>query len=118
MSTVKNADLWTFTLIDAVEEPPQPEDFEGVVSWWIKQPPSRYFDIEGNEIEPVFLPGTRRVDLDSVVATTQEPEDFVTPGIYQIRIPPSIAVPYEVKAHAKVGGVDQATPFMQAPVTP
>jgi hypothetical protein len=116
MSTVKNADLWTVTFLDAADQPATDDLFSGPVSWWIKEG-SRWYDIDGNELVPEYLAG-KRVDLDSVVATTQEVGEKVSTGAFQIMVSPRIPVPYSVKAAAVVGDVEQATPFTQVEVTP
>lgn len=113
MSTVKNADGWTVTFLDALDQPTEPD---GPVSWWIRQG-DRWYDIDGNQLTPEYLPG-RRVDLASVIAFTQPVEDATSTGVYSINVTPAIPVPYKVKAAAIVDGVEQAVPFTAVEVEP
>lgn len=112
-STVKNADLWTVTFYDANGTPATPST---PISWWINQG-SRWYDIDGNELEPEYLPN-RRVNLDSVIGYEQDVNEAVSTGVYQIKFTPPFAVPYRVKAAAIVGGEDQAVPFTRIEVDP
>lgn len=111
MSTVKNADLWTVTFLDANNQPATPD---GPVSWWVTRN-RRYLDMDGQEITPEYF-ANGKLDLDSVVATTQELDEEVSTGRFDLAYTPLLGGLYEVKGFAVVGGEDQAVPATQVEV--
>lgn len=100
MSTVKNADLWTVTFLDANDVPTTPD---GDVTWEVVRN-RRWLDINGTIIEP------------GEAAATQENTEEVSTGVFELEFTPIKAGPYSVKASAIVGGVKQAVPATEVEV--
>jgi hypothetical protein len=100
MSTVKNADLWTVTFLDANDAPATPD---GDVTWEVVRN-RRWLDMDG----AIQAPGTAAT---TVANTTEE-----TTGVFLLRFTPIKAGPYSVKASAVVGGVKQAVPATEVEV--